>query len=66
MSKITIVETQRQPTRVVVTQSLDVGVTTIVVETVVAPTIDVVKMGVLIDLKQNWVVDRVESRLEGN
>jgi len=47
VSKITIVETQRQPTRFVVTQSLNVGVTTIVVETVVAPTMDVVKMGVL-------------------
>jgi hypothetical protein len=45
---VIIVETWRQPIRVVVTQSLDVGITTIGVETVVAPTMDVVKRGILI------------------
>jgi hypothetical protein len=48
VSKTTIVETQRQPARILVTQSLDVGVTTIGVEMVIAPTMDVIKMVVLI------------------
>jgi hypothetical protein len=48
MLKVTIVETWKQPTRVVITQSFNVGIKTIGVEMVVAPTMDVVKRGVLI------------------
>jgi hypothetical protein len=48
MSKATIVETWRQPTRVVVTQSLDVSITTTRVKTIVAPTVYVVRRGVVI------------------
>jgi hypothetical protein len=48
MSNVAIVETQRQLVGVIVTQSLDVGITTIRVETVVAPTMDVVRRGLLI------------------
>jgi hypothetical protein len=38
-----MIETWNQPTRVVVTQSLDASITTTRVEMVVAPTMDVVK-----------------------
>jgi hypothetical protein len=48
VSEATVVETQRQPTKVVITQSLDAGITTTRVETVVTPTTDVVKRGILI------------------
>jgi len=48
MLEVTIVETWKQPTRVVITQSFNVGIKTIGVEMVVAPTMDVVKRGVLI------------------
>ncbi len=48
MSKAVVVETRRQPIGIIVTQSLDVGITTTRVETVVVPTMDVVKKGILI------------------
>jgi hypothetical protein len=48
MSNAAIVETQRQLVGVIVTQSLDVGITTTRVETTVAPTMDVVRRGLLI------------------
>jgi hypothetical protein len=44
----TVVETHKQHVRVWVIQSLDVGVTTTRVETIIVPNIDVVKRGVLI------------------
>jgi hypothetical protein len=47
-SKATVVETQKQHVRIGVTQSFDVHITTIGVETVVVPSIDVIKKGVLI------------------
>jgi hypothetical protein len=49
-----------------ITRSLDVGITTTRVETFVAPTMDVVRRGVLLDLQQRWVVDWMESWQEGN
>jgi hypothetical protein len=48
VSKVAIGETQRQPTRIVIIQSLDVDISTTRVEMVVAPIMDVVKRGVLI------------------
>jgi hypothetical protein len=48
MLKVAIIETQRQHDGIVVTQSLDVGITTTRVEMVVAPIMDVVKRGALI------------------
>jgi len=48
MSKAVVVETRRQPIGIIVTQSLDVGITTTRVETVVVPTMDVAKKGILI------------------
>jgi len=46
MSKATIVENQKQHAKVKVTQSLDVSITTIGVETVFAPNINVLRRGV--------------------
>jgi hypothetical protein len=46
--KNNIVATQKQHARVGVTQSLGVGITTIGVEMIVVPNIDVVKRGILI------------------
>jgi len=46
----TIVETQKQPPGIEITQSLDVGITTTRVETFIAPTMDVVRRGIL-----NWI-----------
>jgi hypothetical protein len=48
MSKTIVVETRKQHARIVVTQSLDVSITTIGVETVIVHNIDVVRRGVLI------------------
>jgi hypothetical protein len=48
MSEATIVETQKPLVGIIVTQSFDVGITTTKVKTVVVPTMDVVKRGVLI------------------
>jgi hypothetical protein len=48
VSKTIIVETWRQPIGIVVTQSLDADITTTKVETIIAPSMDVVKKGVLI------------------
>jgi hypothetical protein len=48
VSKSTIVEIWRKPVRVIVAQSLDVRITTTRVETIVAPTMDVVRRGILI------------------
>ncbi len=48
MSEVSIVEAQRQPLGIDITQSLDVGITTTRVETFVVPTMDVVRRGVLI------------------
>jgi hypothetical protein len=46
---MTIVETHRQPTRIKVTQSLNVVITTIGMEMVIMPNMDVVKKGVVIE-----------------
>jgi hypothetical protein len=46
--EVVTVETWRQPTWVVITRSLEVGITIKGVETIIAPTMDVVKKGVLI------------------
>jgi hypothetical protein len=48
MSEVVVVETRKQPACVGVIQSFDVGITTIRVEKVVAPNMDVVRRGVLI------------------
>jgi hypothetical protein len=48
MSEATFVETQKQHAGVGITQSFDVGITTIRMEMVVALSIDVVKRGKLI------------------
>jgi hypothetical protein len=48
VSKVVVIETQKQLVGVVVTQSFDVGIITTGAKTVVAPTMDVVKRGVLI------------------
>jgi hypothetical protein len=48
MSKVAIVETRRQPVGVTVTKSFEVGITTKGFQTIVVPTMDVVKKGVLI------------------
>ncbi len=49
MSERTIIETQRQHVKIGVTPSLDECITTTWVETVVTPSIDVVRKGVLIE-----------------
>ncbi len=46
--EVTIVETWKQHAKVGVIQSLDVGITTTRVETVVAPSINVIRKGILI------------------
>jgi len=51
--KITITETQRQPTTIKVTQSLNVVITTIGMETIIAPNMDVVRKGVIIESATN-------------
>jgi hypothetical protein len=43
VSKVIVVEIQRQPTQIEVTQSLNVVISTIRVETIVAPNINVIK-----------------------
>jgi hypothetical protein len=48
MSKAVVVETWKQHARVKVTQSLDVGITTVRVEIIVVLSINVIKRGVLI------------------
>jgi len=48
MSKVVIVETWRQPTGVIITKSFEASITTKGVQTIIAPTMDVVKKGVLI------------------
>ncbi len=48
MSKAAIVETHKQLIGLKVTQSLDVGIITIGVEMIVAPTMNVVRRGILI------------------
>jgi hypothetical protein len=60
VSKMAVVETQRQHARVGITQSLNASITTTRVEMVVAPNIDVVKRGVLIGY-----VTKLGSRLNG-
>ncbi len=60
MLEAAIVETHTQPTRLRVTQSLNTIVTTIGVETMVAPSMDVVRKGMVIGFQQIWVVDWVE------
>jgi len=49
MSKATVVETQKQHVGIGTTQSLNEGKRTTGVETVVAPSIDVVRRGILIE-----------------
>ncbi len=60
MSKAIVVETQRQHVGAGVTQSLNVGITTIGVEMVLVPNIDVVRRGVLAGFTK-----RLGSRLSG-
>jgi hypothetical protein len=48
MSEVTIVETRRQSMGIVVPQSLVATITTIGVQIVVAPNMDVIRRGVLI------------------
>jgi len=48
MLEVAVVETWKQCARIGVTQSFNAGITTIGVETVVAPNIDVVRRGMLI------------------
>ncbi len=60
VSEVAIVETQRQHVGVGVTQSLNVGITTIGAEMVLVPNIDVVKRGVLVGFAK-----RLGSRLSG-
>jgi hypothetical protein len=48
VSEVAIVETRKQHAGVRVIQSLDVGITTTRVETIIAPNIYVVRRGVLI------------------
>jgi hypothetical protein len=48
MLKTTVIETQNQNARIGVIQSFDACITTIGVETIVVPNIDVVRKGVLI------------------
>jgi hypothetical protein len=48
VSKAKVAKTRRQHARIRVIQSLDVSITTIGVEMVVAPNIDVVRKGVII------------------
>ncbi len=67
VSKFVIVETQRQPTGIGVTQSLDVSITTTRVEIVVAPNMDVVKKTTnsicnKIRLWIGWNLDKKESK----
>ncbi len=48
VSEVIVVKTQRELVGLIITQSFDVGITPTWAETVVAPTMDVVKRGVLI------------------
>jgi hypothetical protein len=48
MSKAVVVGTQRQHVRIRITQSLDAGITTIGMEIIVVPNMDVVRKGILI------------------
>ncbi len=48
MLEVVVVKTRKQHARIKVTQSLDVGITTTRVETMVVPSINVVKREVLI------------------
>ncbi len=61
MSKMIIIKTQKQPTKVIITRSLDANITTTRVETVIELNMDVVKMGIIIKSTTIWVVDWVES-----
>jgi hypothetical protein len=54
MLKVTIVETWKQHAKVGVTQSLDASITTIGVETIVTPNIDVVRRG-----GTNWIYNKI-------
>ncbi len=60
MLEATVLETQKQHARVGIILSLDAGITTIGVERVVAPIIDVVRRGVLIGFGT-----KLSSRLGG-
>jgi hypothetical protein len=48
MLEVVVVETQKQPIGIQVTQSLDAGITTRRVETIVTLNMDVIKRGILI------------------
>jgi len=61
MSKMIIIKTQKQPTKIIITRSLDANITTTRVETVIELNMDVVKMGIIIKSTTIWVVDWVES-----
>jgi hypothetical protein len=58
--KTTIIETQTQPTRITIIQSLNTIITTIGVEMMVVHIMEVVGREWLLDLQQIWVVDWVE------
>jgi hypothetical protein len=55
-----VIETWRQSIGVIVTQSFNVSITTIGVETIVTPTMDIVKKGILIGF-----VEKLGSGLGG-
>jgi hypothetical protein len=50
MSKVIVVRTQRQHAKVRIIQLLDASITTIGMETIFVPNMDVVRRGVLLDL----------------
>jgi hypothetical protein len=60
MSEVAIVETWKQHARVGAIQSIDACITTTIVEMVVAPKINVIKRGVLIEY-----VTKLDSKLRG-
>jgi hypothetical protein len=62
MSEATTVEIRKQLVGIEVIQSLDVFITTIRVEMVVAPNTIVVRGGIIIGLQQTWVIDWAESQ----
>jgi hypothetical protein len=70
VSEVTVVETWIQPTRVVVTQSLDARITTTWVETIVTPNMNVVRRGILIafvaKLGSGWNGILIGRKLNGN
>ncbi len=60
MSKMIVIETQRQHARVGIIQSLNVGITTTRVEMVIEPNINAIKRGIL-----NRSITKLSSRSSG-